>query len=56
MAVYGTFVCLDYGHVYDEGKGDADGGSPWGSRWEEVPDTWASCFCGAPKEFFQLMD
>ena len=43
-------------HIYDEAQGDPDSGIAPGTRWKDIPDDWACPICGAPKDFFKLMD
>lgn len=43
-------------HIYDEAKGDRDSGIPAGTRWEDIPESWECPICGAPKNFFRVMD
>ncbi|HPD56995.1 MAG TPA: rubredoxin [Smithellaceae bacterium] len=46
------YVCGICGYVYDPDKGDADGGIPKGTAFEDLPDDWACPVCGASKDEF----
>lgn len=47
------FVCQVCGYVYDETKGDPDGGIDAGTKWEDVPSDWVCPVCGAAKDMFE---
>ena len=47
------FVCQVCGYVYDEAKGDPDGGIDAGTKWEDVPSDWVCPVCGAAKDMFE---
>lgn len=53
MKKYRCEVC---GYIYDEAKGDPDGGVSAGTLWEDVPEDWECPECGASKEDFELLD
>ena len=46
------YTCSVCGYVYDEEKGDADGGIAPGTKFEDLPDTWVCPVCGASKADF----
>ena len=48
-----TFICRACGWIYDEALGDADGGLPPGTRFEDIPDDWACPLCGVSKADFE---
>jgi rubredoxin-NAD+ reductase len=51
MKVWQCIVC---GWVYDEAKGwPADGIAP-GTRWEDIPESWACPDCGVTKADFEM--
>ncbi len=50
MAKYECLVC---GYIYDEEKGDPDGGIPPGTKFQDLPKDWVCPMCGASKEDFQ---
>lgn len=46
------YVCDVCGYVYDPAEGDADGGIPAGTPFEDLPGDWVCPICGAGKEQF----
>lgn len=46
---YRKFLCRVCGFVYDEAKGDPDGGLAPGTRYEDIPDDWTCPLCGVSK-------
>lgn len=46
---YRKFLCQVCGFVYDEAKGDPDGGLAPGTRYEDIPDDWTCPLCGVSK-------
>jgi rubredoxin-NAD+ reductase len=52
-AAFRQFICRACGYVYDEAKGDPDGGLPPGTRYEDIPDDWACPLCGVTKADFE---
>jgi rubredoxin-NAD+ reductase len=53
---YRKYVCVVCGYIYDEAEGDAEGGLPPGTRFEDIPDDWVCPECGASKEDFELLE
>ncbi len=51
-----TWMCVNCGYVYDEGKGDPAGGIPPGTRWDDVPGDWICPDCGLGKADFQMTE
>jgi rubredoxin len=47
------FVCTICDYVYDESKGDPDGGIKPGTKFSDVPDDWVCPVCGASKSDFK---
>ncbi len=47
------YLCLICGYVYDQEKGDPDGGIAPGTPFEDIPDTWKCPTCGASKDQFK---
>jgi rubredoxin len=45
--------CTACGYIYDPAAGDPANGTPPGTRFEDLPDTWVCPQCGVGKEFFQ---
>jgi rubredoxin-NAD+ reductase len=52
-AAFRQFICRACGYVYDEAKGDPDGGLPPGTRYDDIPDDWACPLCGVTKGDFE---
>jgi rubredoxin-NAD+ reductase len=52
-AAFRQFICRACGYVYDEAKGDPDGGLPPGTRFDDIPDDWACPLCGVTKADFE---
>ena len=50
-----TYQCIVCGFVYDEAAGDPEHGIAAGTRWEDVPDTWACPDCGVAKADFEMV-
>ena len=40
------------GHTYDEVAGDSDNGIEPGTKWADVPDSFACPVCGMGKDAF----
>ncbi|HSZ52752.1 MAG TPA: rubredoxin [Caulobacteraceae bacterium] len=53
---YRTFQCRTCGWIYDEAEGDADGGIPPGTRWEDIPSDWVCPACGTAKSEFDMVE
>lgn len=47
------WVCTCCGYLYDPELGDPDRGIPPGTRFEDLPDTWACPLCSALKKAFE---
>ncbi len=47
------YTCTVCGSVYDEEKGDPDGGIAPGTKFEDIPDSWVCPVCGASKSDFE---
>jgi rubredoxin-NAD+ reductase len=52
---YRKYLCVVCGWIYDEAKGDPDGGLPPGTRFEDIPDDWSCPLCGVGKADLSLM-
>ena len=50
-----TYVCIVCGFVYDEAAGRPEDGIAAGTRWADVPDSWACPDCGVAKADFELV-
>lgn len=46
------YVCSVCGYVYDEALGAPQVGTPAGTRWEALADTWVCPLCGAARAEF----
>lgn len=51
-----TWQCIVCGYIYDESKGDPEHGIAAGTRWQEVPDSWACPECGVVKADFEMVE
>ena len=51
-----AYMCVICGYVYEEEKGDPEGGIEPGTRWDDVPLTWRCPDCGAGKEYFEMIE
>ena len=52
MAQYKCTVC-DY--IYDEEKGDLDGGIAPGTKFTDIPEDWKCPVCGVGKDMFETV-
>ena len=50
-----TYQCVVCGYIYDEAQGWPQDGIAAGTRWEDVPDTWACPDCGVSKADFEMV-
>jgi rubredoxin len=50
------YRCQECEHLYDESKGDPDSGFAPGTLWADIPNSWVCPICGAPKDFFKLVN
>jgi rubredoxin len=41
------------GYIYDESKGDPDGGIKPGTKFADIPDDWVCPLCGVSKDMFE---
>lgn len=46
------YKCNVCNWIYDESKGDSDGGIAPGTKWEDIPDSWRCPICGVGKSEF----
>lgn len=53
MKVWQCIVC---GHLYDEAQGDVEQGIAPGTRWAEVPASYACPECGVAKADFEMVE
>ncbi|MBQ9494022.1 MAG: rubredoxin [Treponema sp.] len=47
------YECTICGYVYDPAQGDPDNGIEPGTKWEDIPDSWACPLCSAGKDSFR---
>jgi rubredoxin---NAD+ reductase len=52
---YRRWICDACGFIYDEAKGDPDGGLEPGTRYEDIPDDWQCPLCGLAKSELRLL-
>ncbi len=45
--------CTVCGYIYDPAAGDAVGGIPAGTPFENLPDNWVCPECGVGKDMFE---
>jgi rubredoxin len=50
------WMCANCGYVYDQLKGDPEGGIAPGTAWEDIPDDWKCPDCGATKSDFEMVE
>jgi rubredoxin len=50
------WMCANCGYVYDQQKGDPEGGIAPGTAWENIPDDWKCPDCGATKADFEMVE
>jgi len=53
MKIWQCIVC---GYVYEQSKGDPDGGIAPGTPWEAIPEDWACPECGVAKADFEMVE
>lgn len=52
---YQKYLCVVCGWIYDEAKGDPDGGLAPGTRFDDIPDDWYCPLCGVTKADMSLL-
>jgi rubredoxin len=50
------WMCLGCGFLYDEALGSVERGLAPGTRWTDVPESWACPDCGTPKHLFEMVE
>jgi rubredoxin len=50
-----TYVCIVCGFVYNEAEGRPEEGIAPGTRWADVPKSWACPDCGVAKSDFEMV-
>ena len=51
-----TYLCIVCGFIYDEAAGRPEDGLAPGTRWADVPATWACPDCGVGKADFEVVE
>jgi len=51
-----NYQCEVCGYIYDQEKGDPDGGIAPGTPFDEIPDEWVCPVCGASKDQFKKVN
>jgi len=51
-----TWQCMVCGLIYEEEKGWPEDGIAAGTRWEDVPASWACPECGVSKAEFEMIE
>ena len=46
------YICKVCGYIYDQEKGDSDGGLKPGTRFSDIPEDWVCPTCGVTKKDF----
>lgn len=52
---YSRWLCVVCGFTYDEALGLPEEGIPPGTRWVDVPASWACPDCAASKAEFEMV-
>ena len=50
------YVCTVCGYIYDENVGDSENSIAPGTKFEDLPDTWACPLCSVGKDQFVVED
>ncbi len=51
-----TYLCIVCGFISDEAAGRAEDGIAPGTRWDDVPESWACPEFGVAKADFELVE
>jgi len=51
-----TYLCIVCGFIYDEAAGRPEDGFAAGTRWSDIPDSWACPDCGVAKADFEIVE
>ena len=49
------WMCVVCGFTYHEADGLPEEGIAPGTRWEDIPDSWACPDCGVTKDDFEMV-
>ena len=55
-AGFKVWQCRTCGWIYEEEAGAPDEGLAPGTRWADVPESWACPLCGTPKSDFDMIE
>ena len=50
------YECEACYYIYDEEKGDPDGGIAPGTKWEDIPEDWICPPCAVGKDQFEKLE
>jgi rubredoxin len=50
-----TYICIVCGFVYNEAEGRPEEGIAPGTKWADVPKSWACPDCGVAKADFEMV-
>lgn len=51
-----TYLCIVCGFIYEEAVGLPEEGVPAGTRWADLPQSWACPECGVTKAEFEMVE
>ncbi len=51
-----TYRCTTCDFIYDEAAGHPEDGIAPGTKWEDVPESWACPHCGVAKADFDMVE
>ncbi len=51
-----TYVCIVCGFIYDEAAGRVEDGIAAGTKFADIPDSWACPDCGVAKADFEVVE
>ncbi len=54
--MFKKYQCVVCGFIYDEALGLPDEGIAPGTRWSDIPDSWACPDCGIAKADFEMVE
>ena len=51
-----TYICIVCGFIYDEAAGRVEDGIAAGTKFADIPDSWACPDCGVAKADFEVVE
>jgi rubredoxin len=51
-----TYICIVCGFIYDEAVGRVEDGIAAGTKFADIPDSWACPDCGVSKADFEVIE